>query len=260
MPEFRYAQPVTNYLAGNRMRMQDKGIQLNQRGEQQRQAQAASGEERKQAEFEQNQQIKQFDLEMAQDKKKRMDTMNRMDDVAKSLLSVLEAPEEQQQGIFQQMYPNLDEELRQEWFPDGQWNADKAMTAVRSSLSVLDRLKMAAKKAEAQTDLEKERIKAGAKGGAKTADYNLIRKAIADGLNATFDEVTGSIRGLSSEDSTTAKRIAARAERIFKDGGGDVTPTEAATKALDEWGYKGRPPQSEADKMKLPENDPLGLR
>ena len=265
----RLAHPVDEMIAG---RQAAQNEQMNK----QRMDIAGQQENRAEQSFTQDQKLKELDYKMKTDSFHRGQVLNQAHDDADKLMSVLEAPQDQQEQLFQQVLPQLGPGAQQQ-FQDGQFDQNKATVLVRSALSVLDRYKELAKqdalhaKNQAATDLQNqrgtqqtnlqtqkdkaamERLKyktahEKGKGGNTTADYNLIRKSIADAMGATYNPLTG-ITLQNSQDRVTFKEIAAKAERYLKDSKGSMTPTEASVKALSEYGYTGRPTKAEEAKQ-----------
>lgn len=264
MAELMMPNPVGSYMKGQQFRTMQQREGLEQQGMQQRFRLMGNQEHRSQESHEMNQKVQEWELKMRKDEHARKEEIYKFGKAASGLLSVLEAPEEQQAALFERVYPMLDDEAKS-YFPNGQYDPNAAMTLAKTAVSVLDRLKLISNEnktsasAEArryaadksgETRLDAARISAQSrenaakiraegksKGTLKTSDYNLIRKSVADIFNATFDEKTNSIIGLSTTDRAQYKRIEALASRIYKDADGELTHAEAAIQAAEEHGY-----------------------
>jgi len=241
MAEFRYATPVTSFMQGAQFRMNQDKSNLQMQGERQRQDMAASqeqraqqSEQRAQESHEMNQKMKEFELKMSQDKKARTEVIQKTNDIAQSLLSILESPEEKQAELFQQIYPHLDKDSMEKMFPDGQWDPTRAMVGVRSSLSVLDRLKMihqeqlAKEKSKSALTMQQQKDKTkkeienkkqeGKSATVKAADENAIASRAALLFGGMYDPTTGLFSGLSKDQRQKALAIGARGSELFRTG------------------------------------------
>jgi len=192
-------QPVTNFQQGRRFRMGEQQAEQGlQRGQQQMrmaessEQRAQSGELRAEETHEANKKKAEWEKKMQTDKKAREDEIYETEQVGRGMFTVLEAPDNQKQAVWSQVYQMLPPDIQKQ-FPDGQYDEAKAFTLAQHAVSVMDRLKMMMKDKELSSKETVAKTKASKEGEIKSADRSLLRRVFADSYNANYDEKTGNI-------------------------------------------------------------------
>jgi hypothetical protein len=69
-------------------------------------------------------------------------------------------------------------------------------------------------------------------GSESTAPESLIWRQVVNAYGGLYDPTTGEFSITDPDSRASAQRVAADASRIFRDGGGQITPSEATNRAL----------------------------
>lgn len=94
--------------------------------------------------------------------------------------------------------------------------------------------------------------KGGDKGfGIKSSDSNAIGRQVTTLFGGRYSPTTGEFMGLKKEVAQDAQAVRTVAERIFLNGGGEVTHAEAVTKAANSMGIKIRTKEEAAEKAAI---------